>query len=71
MNSVILVLTPEEASHLHSMLWLFKGSQYPDNNWPKSIDTLEKKINSMAVEAITKIPKQKAELNDPQWPIDY
>lgn len=71
MNSVILVLTPEEASHLHNMLWLLKGSQYPDNNWPDSVNTLEKKINSMAVKAVTKKLKQPAEIKNPQWPTDY
>jgi hypothetical protein len=70
MNSVILILTPEEAGHLSEMMWLLKGCRMKEEI-TESMNTLEKKINSMAVEAITKIPKQKAELNDPQWPIDY
>lgn len=70
-NTVFLVLTSEEASHLHDMLWLLKGSQYPDNNWPKSVDTLEKKINTMVTAKITKKTKREDWPSDEDWPIDY
>ena len=67
MKSVILILTIEEAKHLPDMLWLLKGSQYPDNNWPKSVDTLKKKIDSITVKDVTK----KTEVCDGEWPTDY
>lgn len=70
MNSVILILTIEEAKHLPNMLWLLKGSEYPDNNWPKSIDTLEKKIDSMAIKNITSITESKI-TDTTEWPTDY
>ena len=75
MNSVVLILNPEEASHLSEMMWLLKGCRM-EEEITESINTLEKKINSMAVTVLTKQitnttswPTQKRDSRD--WPTDY
>ena len=64
MNSVILILTPEEAGHLSEMMSLLKGCRM-EQDITESMNTLEQKIDSMAVKNITKIT------DTTDWPADY
>jgi len=69
MNSVILILTPEEAGHLSEMMSLLKGCRM-EQDITESMNTLEQKIDSMAVKNITKSTKTKI-TDTTDWPADY
>jgi len=69
MNSVILILTPEEAKHLPEMMYLLKGCRM-EQDITESMNTLETKIDSMAIKNITKITESKI-TDTTEWPTDY